>query len=84
MNIRKLVQYFEATTHCARLSVAACLPALALSGCYVMPVGAGSDGTQHYIYSPLPIVPASSGSGAHPVAVPAGPMPVTVPRSSTP
>jgi hypothetical protein len=34
------------------------LTASALSGCYVIPVGPGPDGAQHYLYSPLPVVPA--------------------------
>jgi hypothetical protein len=32
---------------------------LALSGCYVMPVGSGPDGTPHYVYSTWPVTPSS-------------------------
>jgi hypothetical protein len=56
------------------------VPALALSGCYVVPVGQSPDGTQHYLYSPVPVVPATgAASAAHPVVIPAGPMPATLP-----
>jgi hypothetical protein len=44
------------------------ISALALSGCYVMPVGSDSQGNPHYVYSPMPIVPApvQAPPGAHP------------------
>jgi hypothetical protein len=42
--------------------------ALALAGCYVMPVGPDTHGNPQYLYSPLPIVPA-------PVHVPGGAQP---------
>lgn len=62
-----------------RLAAGACIPALVLGGCYAMPVGQGPDGSPYYVYSPVPIVPARGGAnGAHPVAVPAGPMPAVL------
>jgi hypothetical protein len=49
------------------LALAAAVSA-ALSGCYVMPVGADAQGNPHYVYSPVPVVPA-------PVNVPSGARP---------
>ena len=64
----------------ARIAAALALPALALSGCYVVPVGQSQDGTQHYLYSPLPVAPATGAAyGTHPVVVPGGPMPAALP-----
>lgn len=60
-----------------RLIAALAFPALALSGCYVMPVGQDAGGNPHYVYSPLPIVPVPGAAHApHPVVVPGGPLPV--------
>ena len=53
------------------LTAAFTLPVLALSGCYVAPIGAGPDGRPVYVYSSAPIVPAA-GTGA---ITPTGPMP---------
>jgi hypothetical protein len=64
----------------ARMAAIVALPALALSGCYVVPVGQTQDGTQHYLYSPLPVVPAvGAAQGTQPVVVPGGPMPAALP-----
>jgi hypothetical protein len=46
-----------------RVALTAALPVI-LSGCYVMPVGADTQGNPHYVYSPVPVVPAPR--GAHP------------------
>ena len=63
-----------------RLAAALAIPAILLSGCYVMPVGKDASGEPYYVYSPVPIVPApGAGRGTHPVAVPGGPMPATLP-----
>src|SRR5262245_5538747 len=60
-----------------RLIAALALPALALSGCYFMPVGQDAAGNSYYAYSPVPIppvVPARSGTnGSQPSAAPGGP-----------
>ena len=82
----KISQVFRSSiTHCRharrlRLTAALALPALGLSGCYVLPVGQTPDGTQHYVYSTLPVVPGAGGvQGAQPVVVPGGPMPASLP-----
>jgi len=62
-----------------RLAAALAIPAIALSGCYVMPAGKDSAGNDYYVYSPVPIVPArGSANGGQPVAVPGGPMAATL------
>jgi hypothetical protein len=65
-----------------RLAVALALPAIALSGCYVMPVGQDSSGNPYYAYSPLPIPPVAPAQGSarstYPVAVPGGPIAATL------
>lgn len=62
-----------------RTLVAMAFPALALSGCYVMPVGQDAGGNPYYAYSPVPIVPArGAANGPQPVAVPGGPMAATL------
>jgi hypothetical protein len=64
----------------ARLAAALALPALALSGCYVVPVGQTPEGAQAYLYSPVPVVTApGAAAGAQPVVVPGGPMPASLP-----
>jgi hypothetical protein len=64
----------------ACITGALALPVLALSGCYVVPVGQTPNGTQHYLYSTLPVVPAVGGAqGAQPIVVPGGPMPAALP-----
>jgi hypothetical protein len=78
MNTRDLVKHEQANSF-RRLAAGACIPALALFGCYAMPVGQGPDGSPYYVYSPVPIVPArSSANGAQPVVVPSGPMPAVL------
>src|SRR5262245_29592159 len=63
-----------------RLALALTLPALSLSGCYVMPVGSDPGGAPVYAYSPLPVVPAHSPASApQPLAVPGGPAAATLP-----
>lgn len=56
-----------------RLAVALAVPALALTGCYVVPVASGPEGTAYYAYYPLgaPVVaaPVSVPPGAPPPAV---------------
>ena len=63
-----------------RLAAALAAPAIALSGCYVMPVGQDTAGNPYYVYSPVPVVPATSAPGAHgvPTVVPGGPMAATL------
>lgn len=60
-----------------RIAAALALPTLALSGCYVVPVG--PEGNYAYVV-PGPVVPAP---GAHypsaPAVVPGGPMPTALP-----
>lgn len=72
MNTRSIVQS-------RRLPIALTLVALALSGCYAVPVGQDTSGHPYYVYSPVPIVPAPGASAPVPVAVPAGPMPAALP-----
>ena len=56
------------------------VPMLALSGCYVMPVGQDASGNPYYVYSPVPVLPAPHGPGTtYPAVAPAGPMPVALP-----
>jgi hypothetical protein len=63
-----------------RTIVAASLSATALSGCYVVPVGTGPDGSQHYLYSPVPVVPGHAPVTAAPQVVTGGvPFPATLP-----
>ncbi len=54
------------------------LPALLLSGCYVMPLGNSADGTPQYAYATLPVVPAHRGpqgtNGLPPPVISTGPM----------
>lgn len=83
MNIRNCIR--SAFPHPAaapavsmRLALALAVPAFALSGCYVMPVGTGPDGSQHYVYSPVPIIPAPVATPGVPVVVPGGPMPAVL------
>ena len=62
-----------------RTAVALALPALALAGCYVVPVAPGPDGNPNYIYSTAPIVTAPHTAAGVPVVVPSGPMPASLP-----
>ena len=65
-----------------RLAAALAIPVVALSGCYVMPVGQDAGGNPYYVYSPLPIppvVPAQGGArSAHPAVIPSGPVAATL------
>ena len=65
-----------------RLAIALSLPAFALAGCYVMPVGQDAGGNAYYAYSPLPIppvVPARSGTnGSQPSVAPGGPQAIAL------
>jgi hypothetical protein len=83
MSIRHCVQSASRITSLPvaskRLLIAGLFPAIALAGCYVVPVGTAPDGSPYYMYSPLPPVPASGvTAGAPPVAVPGGPMPAVL------
>lgn len=77
MNIRRIVQ----SESIRRASAAATLAAatLALSGCYVAPVGHDAAGNPYYVYSPLPVVTAPGDSRTYPAAVPGGPVAVNLP-----
>ena len=74
MNTSKLIS--------KRLAAALAIPVVALSGCYVMPVGQDAGGNPYYVYSPLPIPPVVPAQGsarsAHPAAVPGGPIAATL------
>jgi hypothetical protein len=60
--------------------VALVVPTLALSGCYVAPVGQDTAGNPVYMYSPVPVMPAQNGMGrTYPTVAPSGPMPVALP-----
>ena len=61
-----------------RLALAWVAPALALSGCYVMPVGTAPDGNPYYVYSPVPVVPGPRATPGAPVVGPTGPMPAVL------
>ena len=66
-------------TELLRNALVLCLPLVALSSCYVTPIGQGLDGTQHRAYSPVPVAPASDNQGTHPVVVSGGPKTATLP-----
>ena len=74
MKIRDL-----ATSKAPRLAAALAVSALALSGCYVAPVGQDAGGNPVYVYSPLPVVPAQEPSRTYPAAVPGGAVAVSLP-----
>ena len=59
-----------------RLAVALAIPAIVLSGCYVMPVGQDAGGNPYYVYSPVPVVPAPHETRTFPAVVPSGPVAV--------
>lgn len=63
----------------AAVLAAASISTLALSGCYVTPVGQDTSGNPLYMYSPVPVVPATNGSRNYPSAQPAGPIAVNLP-----
>jgi len=62
-----------------RATVAASVAAVALAGCYAVPVGPGPDGTPYYAFSPVPIIPVQRTNGSLPRVAPAGPMAATLP-----
>jgi hypothetical protein len=75
MKTQGIVQYRKAAA-LAALS----LPALALSGCYVAPIGQDANGNPLYMYSAVPVVPASNNGGrTYPAVQPAGPIAVSLP-----
>ena len=83
MNIRNFVRYAFPQSAAAlivskQLALALAIPAFALSGCYVMPVGTAPNGSPQYVYSPVPIVPAPAATSPVPLAVPGGPMPAVL------
>ncbi len=49
-----------------------------LSGCYVMPIGTGPDGQEHYMYSTLPVVPTQGRVAVPAGVVPGGPAPAVL------
>jgi len=63
----------------SRLAAAVALPALALSGCYAIPVGQEKNGSPYYVYSPVPPVFAPGSAPAAPVILPGGPASVELP-----
>jgi hypothetical protein len=84
MDIRSAVENTApAQLPSTRLIAALALPALLLSGCYVMPVGQDAAGNSYYAYSPLPIppnvAPRAAGNGSQAGAAPGGGMPVALP-----
>ena len=70
MSIRK----FPASSN-LRNAIALATSAAALSGCYVVPVGHSTDGTQHYVYSTAPIIPGHHAHHGAPPVIAGGPMP---------
>ena len=75
MDIRKLKLNVS-----KRTMVAMAFPAFALSGCYAVPIGQDAGGNPHYVYSPVPIVPARGApNGPQPIAIPGGPAAVDLP-----
>lgn len=84
MNTRNVVRYpfprsAAAPAVSKRLALAVAFPALALSGCYAVPVGQDPSGHPYFVYSPVPVVPAPVATPTVPVAVPGGPMPAVLP-----
>ena len=72
MQIRNLVS--------TRLALALSVPAVVLSGCYVMPVGSSADGSPVYAYSPLApaISPTHAIQAAPPHVIHGAPMPAVL------
>jgi len=71
--IQKLNGAFRTWKRVSCLAVAEALPAVMLSGCYVMPVGQDRSGNTVYAYSP--VAPSQGqGSAAGPVPAPGSPM----------
>ena len=78
MELRGFMQSARARKTAAAVALAA--PTLALTGCYVTPVGQDTGGNPVYMYSPVPVVPAQNGMGrSYPAVSPSGPMPVALP-----
>ena len=78
MEIRDFMQ--SARVRKTATAVALAVPAFALSGCYVAPVGQDTAGNPVYMYSPVPVVPVQNGtSRTYPSASPAGPVAVNLP-----
>ena len=59
------------------MTLAVTVPALLVSGCYVIPVGVDERGTPHYIYSTAPVVPTQA-TPSGPLVAPGRPMPTTL------
>ncbi len=77
MEIRGFMQSARVRKTAAAIALA--VPTLALSGCFVTPVGQDTVGNPVYMYSPVPVVPSTNGAGrTYPAVAPAGPMPVTL------
>ena len=70
-NTRYLAQVLSTSSCSNRITLAVALLALALSGCYVMPVGRDASGKTVYAYSP--IAPAQVQSSSTEPALSAGP-----------
>src|SRR5688572_6612794 len=78
MELRDFMQ--SARVRKTAAAVVLVVPALALSGCYVAPVGQDTAGNPVYMYSPVPVLPAQNGmSRTYPSASPAGPVAVNLP-----
>jgi len=78
MELRGFMQSARARKTAAAVALA--VPTLALTGCYVTPVGQDTGGNPVYMYSPVPVVPAQNGMGrSYPAVSPSGPMPVALP-----
>jgi hypothetical protein len=56
-----------------RFTALAAISTLALSGCYIIPVGQDASGNPQYVYSSAPVIPARGAAGV-PMVAPAGPM----------
>ena len=82
MSIRNLVQSvlrnISAAAASKRLLIGALFPALALAGCYVMPIGTSPEGTPIYAYAPIPPISGTGAPHGAPAAVPGGPMPAVL------
>ena len=81
MNTRNRIAITPArqTLISTRLLAALALPAVALSGCYVVPVAQDKAGNPYYMYSPVPAIPAPVARATPPAAIVAPAGPVIVP-----
>lgn len=78
-NAKHLRELLRTSSRAGRVAVAAVLSAVALSGCYVMPVGRDASGNTVYAYSPLAPAQMQSGTpGAAPVAGPPAPQALNI------